>query len=106
MSEENHESERSERPEIFWILFLLVSAGVFIAVLEPARRETAAAHRRLQDIRKQLDASRERIEALRRQRKALEQGDPEAVRAAMFAAGLNRPGARELPSAGRNGKQR
>jgi uncharacterized protein involved in exopolysaccharide biosynthesis len=106
MGEQPREEKRTERPEIFWILFLMVSAGVFIAVLEPARREAAAARRHLEDIGEKLDARREHIQALRRQRQALEKGDPEAMRAAISAAGLNQPGARELPAPGRKGRGR
>jgi hypothetical protein len=107
MGKKNDDSKRSERPEIFWILFVLVSAAVFFAVVEPARREAAAARRRLQRARDRLEAKRRLTEALRREREALERGDPEAWRAAAYAAGLGSPGTYRLrEKRPRSGQQR
>ncbi len=97
MGKREKAEERRERPEIFWILFLLVSAAVFFAVVEPARREAAAARRRLDELEADLAERRAGIETLRRERRALERGDLEALKAAAHAAGLNRPGAWDEP---------
>jgi len=97
MDKREEPKERRERPEIFWILFLLVSAAVFFAMVEPARREAAAARRRLAELEGELEKRRAKVKALRRERKALESGDLEALRAAAHAAGLNRPGAWDEP---------
>ena len=101
MSATGGEKGSAGRPEIFWILFLLVSAGVFLTVVEPARRETAAARRRLERARQELAALRRKIEVMRRDRRALERGEPEAWKAAMSAAGMKLPGTRRISAADR-----
>ncbi|MHC4915409.1 MAG: hypothetical protein ACYTGB_07935 [Planctomycetota bacterium] len=106
MSKAAGEIRSSGHPEIFWILFLLVSAGVFLTVVEPARRETAAARRRLARARRDLAALRQRIAVMRRDRRALERGDPEAWRAAISAAGLRLPGTHRLAATGRQRHER
>ncbi len=106
MSKAAEENRSAARPEIFWVLFLLVSAGVFLTVVEPARRETAAARRRLEHARRELGALRRRIEVLRRDRRALERGEPEAWKAAMSAAGLKLPGTRRISAADRSKDER
>jgi type II secretory pathway component PulM len=107
MGKPKEESERSERPEIFWILFLLVSAGVFLTVVEPARRETAEVRRRLEEVRAKLEATRRKIDRMRRERRALERGDPEAMKAAYHNSGLaERDRLRRKRIARRNGEQR
>jgi hypothetical protein len=106
MSGRHDRAADREHPEIFWVLFLLVTAAMLLAVVEPARRENAAARRELERLEAELDRRLRRIEALCRERQALERGDPEAVRAAACAAGLDLPGAWDRSDRGRAGPQR
>ena len=83
-----------EHSEVFWILFVLASAAVFAAVVEPARREAESARRRVEAADAELEARRARLEAKRRERQALESGNPEAWKAAWYLNGLVLPGSR------------
>ncbi len=91
MGKAKRTGDSSGRPEIFWILFVLASAGVYFALVEPARREAAGAHRRLERARAGLEARLERIAHMRRDRRALQENDPEAWKAAAHACGMGRP---------------
>ena len=97
MRERDGEECPSRRPEIFWVLFVLVSAGVFAAVVEPARRQAAAARLRVRRARAELEEHRRHLEDMRRVRRRLERDDPEAWTAAARALGMSRPGERRVP---------
>ncbi len=97
MGEPKREGTGSGRPEIFWILFVLVSAGVYLAVVEPARREAASARARLSRARAKLAARLQRISYMRRDRKALEGNDPKAWEAVARGQGMGAPGEFQVP---------
>ncbi len=97
MGEPRREGTGSGRPEIYWILFVLVSAGVYLAVVEPARREAASARGRLARARAKLAARLERISHMRRDRKALQGNDRQAWEAAARGEGMGAPGEFQVP---------
>jgi hypothetical protein len=84
-----------EHSEVFWILFVLASAGIFVAVVEPARREARDASRHVEAARAEIELRRERLERKRRERQALESGDVEAWKAACCLNGIAVPGPKE-----------
>jgi hypothetical protein len=104
MGEKSAASRERGHPEIFWVLFVVVSTGVFVAVVEPARREAEEVCRRVEAADAEIEARRARLEAKRRERQALEKRDPEAWRAMGHRVGLLPSGSR--PAAPRSPEQR
>jgi uncharacterized protein YlxW (UPF0749 family) len=90
MSQEQQSQTKFWRPEIFWVLFILVSCAVFMGVVEPARQDEVLARKQTELIRSELRQARKRMQDLKREREALKRNDPEALRAAAYAFGLDR----------------
>lgn len=90
----------ARRPEVYWLVFVLVGATIMLAVVEPARRAAEDAETRVKRARTELQRIRDQVEAMRRERRALESGDRQAWEAAAHAAGLGRPGSITLRDGG------
>jgi hypothetical protein len=69
------EARRAPHPEIFWVLFTVISGAMLLAVVEPARREQAAADQRIRQVRGWADQHRSYLEDLRSTRRGLEAND-------------------------------
>lgn len=65
----------SRHPEIFWVLFTVISGAMLLAVVEPARREQAAASERIGQVRAWAQEHRSYLEDLRATRRGLEAND-------------------------------
>ena len=80
------------RPELFWVLFVLVCGGLLLAVVVPAGRELDAARKRIRLANQRLESSRRTLDEMRRARQALERGDLEIWEAEARNRGMGRPG--------------
>jgi hypothetical protein len=97
LSAENPESRRTRHPEIFWVLFTVVSGTVLLAVVTPAQREHAAAAERIRQVRSWAAEHQAYLEDLRATRQGLENGDRDIWEAVARNQGMSGPEELRLP---------
>jgi hypothetical protein len=88
---DSSESRRPRHPEVFWVLFTVVSGAVLLAIVEPARREHAATAERVRRVRSWASEHQAHLEDLRATRRSLEAGEPDVWEAVARNQGMSGP---------------
>ena len=87
----NPEARSTRYPEIFWVLFTVISGAMLLAMVEPARREHAAAAERMRQVEAWAAEHRARLEDLRATRLNLEAGERDVWEAVARNQGMSGP---------------